>query len=209
MKLFDCHTAPSPKRVRIFLAEKGIELPTVQVDLAGGEQFCDAFRNVNPDCTVPVLELDDGTHLTEVFAICQYLEAQYPEPALLGRDATERALVTMWNAKVEFQGLAALAETFRNRAKGMKGRALPGPDDYEQIPELIERGRARFHCFMDRLNQKLQRSQFIVGEEFTVADISAFVAIDFAAWSKLDIPDELADLRRWYEGVAERPSSSA
>ena len=152
MKFYDCNTAPSPRRVRIFIAEKGVEIPTVQVDLAGGEQLGAAFKKINPDCTVPVLELDDGTHLTEVFAICQYLEEKFPEPALLGGSATERALVAMWNTKIEFNGLAALAETFRNRAKGMKGRAMTGPDDYEQIPELVDRGRRRFELFMSKVH---------------------------------------------------------
>ena len=181
MKFYDCKTAPSPRRVRIFIAEKGVEVPTVQVDLAGGEQLGAAFKKINQDCTVPVLELDDGTHLTEVFAICHYLEENFPEPALLGGSATERALVVMWNTKIESNGLAALAETFRNRAKGMQGRALTGPDDYEQIPELVDRGRRRFELFMGKLDRQLQGTEYIVGDIFTLADISALVACDFAA----------------------------
>jgi glutathione S-transferase len=191
------------------MAEKGIEIPTVQVDLAGGEQLGAAFRKINPDCTVPVLELDDGTHLTEVFAICHYLEEKFPEPALLGGSATERALVTMWNTKIEFNGLAALAETFRNRAKGMHGRALTGPDDYEQIPELVERGRRRFELFMGKLDRQLQGKEYIVGDIFTMADISAFVACDFAAWSRISIDDAMADLSRWYQLVSARPGAQA
>ena len=209
MKFYDCNTAPSPRRVRIFMAEKGIELPTVQVDLAGGEQLGAAFRKINPDCTVPVLELDDGTHLTEVFAICHYLEEKFPEPALLGSSATERALVAMWNTKIESNGLAALAETFRNRAKGMQGRALTGPDDYEQIPELVDRGRRRFELFMGKLDRQLQGKDYIVGDTFTMADISAFVACDFAAWSRISIDDSMADLRRWYQLVSARPGAQA
>ena len=123
MKFYDCRTAPSPRRVRIFLAEKGVEIPVVEVDLGAGEQLGDAFRKINPDCTVPVLELDDGTILSESFAICQYLDAIYPDPPLMGRDPRERALVTMWNGKVEAQGMGALADAFRNRARGFAAQS--------------------------------------------------------------------------------------
>ena len=188
------------------MVEKGIQLQTVQVDLAGGEQFSDAFKKINPDCTVPVLELDDGTYLSEVVAICQYLEEKFSEPTLLGDDASERALVTAWNAKIEFHGLGALAENFRNRVKGMKGRAMTGPDSYEQISELVDRGRKRFELFMSRLDQQLQDNEYIVGDVFTMADISAFIAVDFAAWSRISIEDKMVNLHRWYKLVSVRPS---
>jgi glutathione S-transferase len=205
LRFYDCQPAPSPRRVRIFIAEKGIEVDTVEVDLANREQLGAEFKRINPDCTVPVLELDDGTYLSEIFAICQYLEETHPEPALMGRDATERALVTMWNTKIEHQGLAAMAECLRNRAKGMQGRALTGPDDFEQIPELVDRGRRRFELFMDRMDGHLKDSEFVVNDGFTVADISLVVAIDFAAWSKLTIGDERGNLGRWYDQVSVRP----
>lgn len=208
MKFYDCQPAPSPRRVRIFIAEKGIELETIEVDLANREQLGAAFKEINPDCTVPVLELDDGTRLTEVFAICQYLEHTFPDPPLMGSSATECALVTMWNTKVEQQGLAAMAETLRNRAKGMKGRALTGPDDFEQISELIDRGRRRFEIFMDRMDRQLKDSQFVVGDAFAIADISLLVAIDFAAWSKISIAEEMVNLGRWYDLVSQRPGAS-
>jgi glutathione S-transferase len=209
VKFYDCKTAPSPRRVRIFLAEKNIDLETIEVDLASREQLGARFREINPDCTVPVLELDDGTHLTEVFAICQYLEEVFPRPALMGGDAASRAQVTMWNSKIEYQGLMALAETFRNRAKGMQGRALTGPHDFDQIPALVERGRRRFELFVNRLDKQLDDSEFIIGDEFTIADISALVAIDFAAWSKFSIGDEQRNLLRWHAAVAARPSAGA
>ncbi len=208
MKLYDCATAPSPRRVRIFIAEKGIAIPSVEVNLAGGEQFGVAFRKLNPDCTVPVLELDDGSTLTEIFAICQYLEELNPEPRLMGRDAKERAVVTMWNAKVEQQGLAAIAEAFRNRAKGLAEHALTGPANFAQIPELVERGRTRTLLFFQRLDERLAGSDYVAGDSFTIADISAFVAIEFAGWMKLGL-DEYRHLQRWYEVVAARPASSA
>ncbi len=143
MKFYDCKTAPSPRRVRIFIAEKGIVVETVQVDLASGEQFGEAFRRINPDCVVPVLELDDGSHVSEVIAICQYLEERHPEPNLLGSSAEERARISMWNAKVEQQGLWVVADAFRNSVKGLAGKAVTGPQGYEQIPNSRAQSPAR------------------------------------------------------------------
>ncbi len=209
MKLYDCTTAPSPQRVRIFLAEKSIDIPLVQVNLRDGEQLGDAFRKINPDCTVPVLELDDGTRISEIFAICQYLESQYPEPVLMGRNAVEQALVSMWNSKIEQNGLAALAETLRNRAKGMQDRALPGPLNLAQIPQLVDRGRIRTEAFFDRLDDQLSNNIFVTGEQFTMADISAFVMVEFGRWSKISIRDSQEHLQRWYDSVSQRSSAKA
>jgi glutathione S-transferase len=209
MKFYDCVTAPSPRRVRIFAAEKGMALDTVQVDLANGEQFSDEFRRINPDCMVPVLELDDGTLLSEVVAICQYLEELQPEPSLFGSTPVERALVTMWNAKIEQQGFLAIADAFRNSAKGLKKHAMPGPDSFEQIPELANRGRERVQLFFNKLDSHLSGKDFIVGEKFSIADISAFVAVDFVGWIKMAIPDDATSLARWYASVSARPSAHA
>jgi glutathione S-transferase len=206
MKFFDCKPAPSPRRVRIFMREKGIELPTVQVDLRSGEQLGDAFRQVNPEGTVPVLELDDGTRISEALAICVYLDEVYPDPPLFGRDARERALAVMWNGKVEQQGLAAVAELFRNRSKAFQNRALPGPHRFEQIPQLVARGQLRSELFFDRLNAHLADHEYQVGEPFTIADITALVTVDFAAWSKIFIEEKQRHLRRWYDQVAARPA---
>lgn len=209
MKFYDCATAPSPRRVRMFLAEKGVEVPVVQVDLRAGEQLGEAFRAVNPDCTVPVLELDDGTRITEAFAICQYLEAVHPEPPLMGRNPKEAALVTMWNARIEQHGLAAFAELFRNSHKAFRGRAVTGAVDCEQIPELIGRGRKRGEAFLNRLDQHFASSDYVVGDAFTLADITALVGVDFAAWSKIEIGPERTHLHAWYERVSSRPSATA
>jgi len=207
MKFYDCRSAPSPRRVRIYLAEKGIELPTVEVDLGAGEHLRDEFRAINPDCTVPALELDDGTMLTESFAICQYLESVYPDPPLMGRDDRERALVTQWNAKVEAQGLSAIAEAFRNRSRGFAGRALTGPEGFEQIAELVPRGRRRAELFFTRLDDELAGREFVAGDVFTVADITALVTVDFAGWIKLPLPEGVDHLRRWHEAVSARPGT--
>lgn len=193
----------------MFLAEKGIEIETEQVDLGAGEQFSEGFRKVNPDCVVPALVLDDGTCLSEAIAICHYLEERYPEPPLFGSTPEARALVSMWNAKIEQQGLWAAADALRNFAKGFKGKAVSGPDSYEQIPELAERGRQRAAQFFYRLEGQLAESRYVAGDHFTVADITALAFVDFAKWVKLDIPDDAENLRRWYGEVSGRPSAAA
>lgn len=209
MKLYDCSTAPSPRRVRIFLAEKGLTLPTVQVDLRGGEQFAPAFRAMNPDCTVPVLALDSGAAITDIIAICRYIEELHPEPALMGRDAEERALIECWVRRIEWDGIYAIQEAFRNSMPGLEHRALPGPLPLEQIPALAERGRLRARHFLAWLDTRLADHAFVGGAAFTIADISAMVAVDFAARAKLDPPEHLRHLRRWHQDVSSRPSAKA
>lgn len=209
MKFYDCKTAPSPRRVRIFLAEKGIDIETVQIDLGKGEQFSDEFRALNPDCTVPVLQLDDGSGISEVTAICQYVEELHPEPALFGSSPEDRARVSMWNAKVEQLGLWAMMDAFRNSAKGLVDRALPGPESYVQIPELAERGRKRLLQFFERLDHQLADNTFVAGDDYSIADISAMVLVDFAGWIKIAIPDDMEHVARWYSEVSKRPSAAA
>ena len=209
MKFYDCATAPSPRRVRIFAAEKGISLPTVQVDLRNGEQFSDAFRAINPDCTVPALVLDDGTVVADAVAICGYLEELHPDPPLIGATPQERAVVTALNRQIERDGFFAAMDAFRNASKGLKGRALPGPHDYEQIPQLAERGRTRVDNFFRATDARLADREFVAGSRYTLADISTLVLVDFAGWAKLSVPDECANLRRWYTVVSARPSTKA
>jgi len=209
MKFYDCAIAPSPRRVRMFLAEKGITVPTIQVDLRKGEQFGEVFRAVNPDCTVPVLELDDGTRIYDSLAICVYLEQTRPEPPLMGASAVERATVAEWQRRAERDGFLAVAEAFRNSTPAFKTRALPGPDDYPQIPALVERGRARTQAFFKIMNARLADRAFVAGERYSIADITTLVAVDFAGWIKLTIPDDCAHLRRWHQAVAARPSAKA
>lgn len=209
MKFYDCKTAPSPRRVRIFIAEKGLDIETVEVDLAAGEQFSDAFRQLNPDCVVPVLELDDGNSLTEVMGICRYLEAIQPEPPLFGRTPQEQGMVQAWISKIEQQGLAAMADAFRNATPGLKGRALTGPDGYDQIPELAERGRQRVLAFQLRLDSRLAGSEYLAGEEFSAADITALVFIDFARRGRIRPEADTPGLDRWYAAVSSRPSAGA
>jgi glutathione S-transferase len=210
MKFYDCTMAPSPRRVRIFLAEKGIAPPpTVQIDLRNGEQLSESFRAINPECTVPVLELDDGTRIADVIAICAYFEAIKPDPPLIGRDPASRARVIAANRRAERDGFTAMVEAFRNATSGFKGRALPGPADYEQIPALAERGRARLARFFDAMEAELTGGTFICGADYSLADITVLVTIDFAKWIKLAIPESCVNLRRWYAAVSARPSAQA
>jgi len=155
MKFYDCTTAPSPRRVRIFLAEKGISVPIVQVDLRNGEQFSPAFRAINPDCTVPVLELDNGTRIADIVAICRCFEELYPTPRLMGRTAEEKAVIDAWQRRIERDGFYAAMEVFRNSIPGLKGRALPGSESYDQIRALAERGRARIAHFFAWLDARI------------------------------------------------------
>jgi len=209
MKLYDCKPAPNPRRVRMFLAEKGIDVPTEQVDLRNGQQFTPEFRAVNPQCVVPFLVLDDGTGIGESEAICRYFEEVHPEPALFGKDAKDKATVTMWQRRMSFDGFDAVGETFRNTTPAFKTRALSGPNFYDQIPELAERGMKRVKNFYRMLDDRLGASRFIAGDRFSIADITAFVAVDFSGWLKLAIPDELSNAKRWYGEVAARPSAKA
>lgn len=209
MKFYDCATAPSPRRVRMFLAEKGLTVPTVQVDLRAGEQLRPEFLKLNPWATVPVIELDDGTAISEASACCHYIEEVHPQPPLLGSTPKEKGVIAMWDHRCEFDGFFAVAEALRNEVKGMAGRALAGPVDYEQIPALAARGRARVQHFFEVLDARLAESAFVAGPEFSVADITAFVAVDFAGWLKL-VPSEGAHtLRRWLDGMRQRPSAKA
>jgi glutathione S-transferase len=206
--LYDCATAPSPRRARILLAEKGVPHATVQVDLRSGEQFGEAFRAVNPLCTVPALRLEDGRVLTDNAAIIAWAEAAYPEPPLLGTTPLEKAEVASWQWRVEFEGLIAVAEALRNGSPAMANRALPGPRDYEQIPALAERGRARVAHFLELLEQRLQGRETVAGEGFSLADITAVVTVDFARVVRIKPGEQHPNLRRWREAMAARPSMS-
>lgn len=208
MKFYDCHTAPSPRRTRIFLYEKQIEVETIEVDLAKGQHLSQGFSALNPRCTVPVLQLDDGTCLTENAGIVAYLEALRPDPPLLGVTPEEKGAVANWTARVESEGFIPIADAFRNRTKGMVDRAITGPTNYAQIPELAERGHARGVEFFEMLNERLGESEYLAGDAFSWADISAAVVTDFAKWSKLGMTDEHTNTRRWYELVTARDSFS-
>jgi glutathione S-transferase len=205
---YDCATAPSPRRARILLAEKGVPYHTVQVDLRSGEQFSEAYRAVNPQCTVPALRLPDGTVLTDNAAIAAWLEAAHPQPALMGTTPQGKAAIASWQWRAEFDGLFAVAEALRNGSPAMANRALPGPVNYAQIPELAQRGVARISQFMATLNDQLAENAYVAGAAFSVADITAAVAVDFARAVKVKPDDRHPHLLRWRERLAQRPSFS-
>mgnify|MGYP000671006350 FL=1 len=206
--LYDCATAPSPRRARILLAEKGIVHETVQVDLRAGEQLSESFRKVNPQCTVPALRTQEGLLLTDNAAIAAYLEARYPSPPLLGETPEEKAEIASWNWRMEFEGLLAIAEALRNSAPAMANRALPGAVDYPQIPALAERGLLRVGQFFAMLNERLAGRDFIATDRFSVADITAVVAVDFARVVKHKPGEQHPHLLRWRAAMAARPSMS-
>lgn len=206
--LYDCATAPSPRRARILLAEKGVAHAKVEVDLRNGEQLSETFRQLNPQCTVPVLSTDDGLLLTDNAAITAYLEARFPEPPLLGSTPQQKADIASWHWRIEFEGLLAIAEALRNTAPAMANRALPGPVDYPQIPALAQRGLARVQQFFVTLDERLAGRDFIAADRFSLADITAVVTVDFARVVKVKPGEQHPHLQRWRSAMAQRPSMS-
>jgi len=204
--LYDCATAPSPRRARILLAEKGIAHATVQVDLKAGEQLGEAYRKINPLCTVPALRTEAGVMLTSNAAITAYLEACYPLPPMLGVTAMDKAEIADWHWRIEFEGFMPIAEAFRNSSAAMLHRALPGPVNYEQIPQLAERGLARLQKFLMDLEEQLCDRDYIAARQFSVADILAVVAIDFARIVKVRPDARHPNLLRWRTAMAQRPA---
>ena len=209
MRLFDFHRAPNPRRARMIFAEKDINVERINVDLYRMEQLSDEFLKINPAGTVPVLETDDGTYLTETVAICRYLECIAPEPTLMGTSPIEQALVLNWNNVVEHEGIHAVAEALRNWSPGFRNRVFPGVKEYAQMPQLIERGIERTHQFFDRINNRLESSRYLAGDNYTLADISLLAVTDFATWIKIMPQDNRAALARWYSEIAARPSAQA
>ena len=210
MKLYQSNGSPNSRRVRIYLAEKGISMPFVPVDLGAREQFSDAYAAINPRRVVPALVLGDGTTIAEVPAIIRYLEETHPDPALLGKSPKQKALVAMWERRMELEGFASVMETVRNGSAGLKGRAIAGPHGYDQIPALVDRGRRRVADFYSDLEARLSEVPFVAGDEFSMADITALVAIDFADNALgLSLPAGHEASRRWYSSTTPRPSMTA
>ena len=206
--LYDFPKAPSPRRARIVLAEKGIAHETVIIDMMTAEQMGSAYRAINPNCTIPALRLDDGTVLTDNAGIVAWAEAMVPEPPLLGTSPIEKAEIASWNSRIESDGLMPIAEALRNSNPAMKDRALPGPANFPQIPALAERGLARLATFLDMLNARLEGRDFVATDRFSLADITAVVAIDFARAVRVTPREDHAHLRAWRARMAERPSMS-
>jgi glutathione S-transferase len=203
MELIDGGRAPSPRRVRIFLAEKGIDVPRRQIDFANLEQFSESFTALNPMQRVPVLILDDGTPISETMAICRYFEALHLEPNLLGRDAREIAIIEMWNRRVEMNFYGAVSSAFRHLSPAM------GTSEKPQIAEWGEANKAKALAFLAILDHELGARPFVAGERFTVADITTLATVDFMRAPKIELPAEMQNVRRWHGEVSARPSAKA
>jgi glutathione S-transferase len=202
MKIYNSPTAPNPRRVRVFLAEKGVQVPYEDVDIGKAVNRQPEFRKKNPMAGVPVLELDDGTCIAESVAICRYFEELHPEPNLFGVGAKERAQVDMWNRRMEFNLLQPIADTFRQRHEFFKGRI-------RQVPEYADIQRLNAEDSLKWLDGELANRKFIAGDRFTIADITAMIAVDFGRVSKIAIQPDQKNLARWHAEVSARPSAKA
>jgi len=211
MKIYDWRLAPNPRRVRMFLAEKALDVPLEEVGGEGMRLKPDFVARFDPYATTPMLELDDGSSISEAMAICRYFEELHPEPRLLGRDAKERAVVDMWERRAYEGAMFALSEMIRNTHTAFADRGLPGTaEPIRQVADVVERGQGRLRRFTKSFDKQLAANRFAVGESLTVADITAFCALDFLnKGMKVPIPVELASLRRWYHEVENRPSARA
>lgn len=202
MKLYSYDFAPNPRRVLLHMRHKGIEIDTLQVDLMKGEQMSGEFAQLNPQFTVPLLVLADGNSLGEVVSIVSYLEDLYPEKPLLGTNSLERAQILGWCHRIFMQGLTAVAEVFRNGNPAFVDRAMPGPVNMPQLPELVERGNLRLDAFFASMEQELQDRDYLVADGLSQADIDLYVAIGFAGWAAgRKIPESCPRLHEWTEGM--------
>lgn len=202
MKIYETRTAPNPRRVRVFLAEKGIDVEYVQLDLQKGENISAEMLKKNPSGKVPVLELDDGTCIAETMAICRYFEALHPEPALMGKTPLEQAQIESWQRLVEFNFLVPVGMCFQHSTGYFRDRMTPVPE-FGKVSGEMALG------FLDKLEQRLGESTYVAGDQFSVADITLLCAIDFGRVVKLRLQDQHVHLKRWYEMVAARPSAQA
>jgi glutathione S-transferase len=203
MKLYDAGRAPNPRRTRIFLAEKGINVPSEQVDMMAKEHKTPQYTAINPLQRMPALELDDGTVISESIAICRYFEAVQPEPPLFGVGAKEVAEVEMWNRRCELNLMFPVAQVFRHSHPAMKDLEVP------QVAEWGEANRPKVADFLKILDTQLKTHRFVAGDKFSVADITALCAVDFMKPSKIPMPEGLDNLQRWHAEMSARPSARA
>ena len=210
MKLYDHETAPSPRRVRVFLAEKGVAIDRVMVDLRGGEHLRDAFLAINPQGTVPALMLDDGEVIGDSVAICRYIEALHPSPPMFGTEAADVARIEAWTRFVEQQGYAAAVYVLRNTMPVFADRGAPGHwPPVPQIPDLADRARTMWSVFVAALDARLGESEWVAGDAYSFADVMALTTIDFARAAKLTVHADAANIARWHAAASARPSAAA
>ena len=209
MILHDFERAPNPRRVRIFIAEKNIDIEIKKIDLMKRENVQTDYLKINPSGALPFLQLDDKNGISESIAICRYLEEKYPDPRLMGSSPLEKAQIEMWQRIIEFHGISAAGEAFRNKVEGFKDRAIAGPNPIKQIPDLIERSKILLDHFFKRIDSQLSQNDYIAGGGFSIADISAYIAIDFAGWSKIVPEEKFTSLNKWFEKMKLRNSINA
>ena len=209
MKLYDMRVAPTPRRVRVFLAEKGIEIPRVEINIRSGENLQPEFLAINPRGVLPTLQLDDGTIIDESTAICRYFEELHPEPPLMGRTALEKALIECWTRRIEFDAGQPVVDAFRNSYPPYAERAVPGKAGTRAIPDLVERGKARLADFYPAIERRLEESEYVAGPAFSIADITLLCIVDFARAIKLPSPEGIEHFDRWHAQVSARPSAQA
>jgi glutathione S-transferase len=209
MKLYEDDIMPHCRITRVFVAEKGIEIPGEKIDALGGENLKPDYQARSPYCLVPLLQLEDGTYLAESIAICRYIEEMNPTPALMGEGALEKATIEMWSRLADIEGIMPGEDYFRNSAPSFERRGVHGRGDLPQISEMVARGAARLARFYQVLETRLQEHEFLSGSKFTIADIIAMCAVDFAQFNGLPIPEDCPNVRRWFDLVSGRASAKA
>lgn len=208
MKLYNWQFAPNCRRVRMFMLEKGLDLPAIEEVIGSGLRLLPQYVDTWPHAMVPMLELDDGTRIGEAMAICRYLEDEYPEPNLMGRDGREKGLVEMWERRAYDECMIGTAEVFRNSHPEFVDRGIPGTTEpVPQIPQLIERGKGRVRRYYRKIEAQLRDNRFIAGPRFSVADITTLCSVDFARAVDMPIPPDCTGVARWHEELSVRPSA--
>jgi len=210
VKLYDFGPAANSKRVRMFLVEKRLDIPIVELNVRDDDQFKEPFTSMNPFHCVPFLELDDGTVIAESISVCRYLEELHPEPSLFGRDAIERATIDMWNRRVELDGFMPALHASRNDIPLFAGRVVPGTrTDLVQLPAMVERGKEMLDIFLARLEPQLADNEFIAGPNVSIADITCFFVINMANRFEMDVESRYPNIHRWHTTFSARPSAEA
>ena len=210
MKLYDFGPAANSKRVRMFITEKGIEVPVVELNVRDDAQFKEPFNSMNPFHCVPFLELDDGTVIAESISVCRYLEELHPEPSFFGRTAEERAIIDMWNRRVELDGFMPALHATRNNVPLFKGRVVPGTrTDLEQLPTMVQRGKEMLDIFLSRLDPQLAVNEFVAGSAISIADITCFFVINMANSLEIETESTYPNISRWHNEFSARPSTAS
>lgn len=209
MKLFDMTGSPNTRRVRVFLAEKGVDVDKVQIDIMGGENLRDGYLAINPRGVLPTLQLDDGSIIDETSAICRYFEETNPQPILYGDTAKSKAVTESWVRQIESDAFTPAMDVLRNTNPAFENRSIPGTSDTPQVPALANRGADRLQAFYARLDKQLASTPFVAGDSFSAADITAMCAIDFAEYVGVTVPGDLTNLADWRSRVSARPSANA